>query len=110
MKKTNLPSDDIHNDPELLKKAEDTEFWIKVISSVIVMAAVVVIVIAGKFVVKKVSGHFHKEAVPIEELDPEIQMDFDTDTIITQDELNELTESLDDMVKDFAESNSQSAP
>lgn len=51
--KNNLPSHDIHNNPELLKKAKDTEFWIRVISSVIVMDAVAIIVIAEKFVVKK---------------------------------------------------------
>lgn len=110
MKKANLPSDDTNNDPELLQKAEDTEFRVKVISSIIVMVAIVIIVIAGKFIVKQVSNHFEKEPVPIEKLDPEITVDFDTDAIITEDELNELNKSLDDILEDLTESIKESTP
>ncbi len=110
MKKTDLPNDDMCNDPELLQKAEDAEFRIKVISSIIVMIAIIIIVIAGKFVVKQVSRLFNEESVPVEELNPEIKMDLDTDTIITEDELKELNESLDDILEDFTESNNESMP
>ncbi len=110
MKKTDLPSDDMPNDPELLQKAEDVEFRIKVISSIIVMIVIIIIVIAGKFVVKQINSHSNEETVPIEKLEPEITTDFDTDTIITEDELKELNESLDDILKNFTESNNDSTP
>ncbi len=110
MKEKNFPSDDMSNDPELLQKAEDAEFRIKVISSVIVMIAIVLIVIAGKFVVKQISNHSNEETVPIEKLEPEISTDFDTDTILTEDERKELNESLDDILKNFTENNKESTP
>ncbi len=108
MKKTNLSNDDVYSNPELHQKAEDAEFRIKIISSIIVMLAIVIIVIAGKFVVKQVSEQFNEKSAPIEQPVPEIKMDFDADSIITEDELNELNESLDDILEDFTESDNQS--
>ncbi len=106
MKKTRLPSDKVHNDPQSLQKAEDTEFWIKVVSSLIVMAVIVILVAAGKFAVKQINKYIAEESVSDQKIDTEIKMDFDTDTIITEEELKELNESLDAMRENFAESNS----
>ncbi len=105
MKKTDVSSDKRHSDPKLLQKAENAEFWINVVSSVIVMAAIVLLVAAGKFAVKQVTKHFAEESASNQEIDTEIKMDFDADTIITEEELNELNESLDEVRKNFAESN-----
>lgn len=106
MKKTKLPGEEPPGEEKLFQKAEDTEFWIQVISTLLVMALVVLAAAVGKFAVKQVSRHFDEKAASSEKLEAEIQMDFDADAIITEEELNELKESLDETLAAFTESSS----
>ena len=104
-------------DEDFINAADDRDFRIKLVSTLIAMLIMVGLLFAGKAVIQHVKEYIDEKNSPIDDPKTHLELELESNSILTdeeldqlEDELNELNENLDNLVIELSPKEPSGSP